>query len=213
MATKLECFILHRSEVVLTLALLYSHALSTEKHIFHKFLTRQIAHRSHHSALVILILFTPIKKRTAKHRAGRHESPQFRSLPMLATQRRFSLGNQSLTPWAVLGRVGTLIAYPFPSTGSCMAPQMLALVPHQTLPQVQQSHNAKRVLLFRLPAHPGKPRLVLHCALHCCMSFAVERMFKGTGPALKPLSLTRSLYKDHASARAIALLDICSFWS
>lgn len=67
MATKLECFILHRSEVVLTLALLYSHARSTEKHIFHKFLTRQIARWNHHSALVILILFTPIKKRTVKH--------------------------------------------------------------------------------------------------------------------------------------------------
>lgn len=67
MATKLECFILHRSEVVLTLALLYSHAHSTEKHIFHRFLTRQIAHWKHRSALVILILFTPIKKRTVKH--------------------------------------------------------------------------------------------------------------------------------------------------
>lgn len=60
---------------------------------------RQIAHWSHHSALVILILFTPIKKRTAKHRAGRHESPKLHSLPMLTRQRRFSLENQSLTTW------------------------------------------------------------------------------------------------------------------
>lgn len=158
MATKLECFILHRSEVVLTLALLYSHALSTEKHIFHKFLTRQIAHRSHHSALVILILFTPIKKRTAKHRAGRHESLQLRSLPTLATQRRFSLENQSLTLWDVLGRIVIPIAYPF-----SMASQIFTQVPHQTLPQVQQSLNkAKWVLLFRLPAHPG---VALHSAL------------------------------------------------
>lgn len=157
MATKLECFILHRSEVVLTLALLYSHALSTEKHIFHKFLTRKIAHRSHHSALVILILFTPIKKRTAKHRAGRHESPQLRSLPMLAMQRRLSLENQGLTPWEVLDRKVTLIAYPFPSTGSCMPADILTQVPHQTLPQVQQSHDVKWVLFFRHPAHPGKP--------------------------------------------------------
>lgn len=165
MATKLECFILHRSEVVLTLALLYSHALSTEKHIFHKFLTRQIAHRSHHSALVILILFTPIKKRTAKHRAGRHESPQLHSLPLLATQRRFSLENQRLTPWEVLGRVVTLIACPFHRTGSCMAAQVLTQVPHQTLPQAQQSHSAKWVLPFRLPAHPGKPGVALCSAL------------------------------------------------
>lgn len=193
MATKLECFILHRSEVVLTLALLYSHALSTEKHIFHKFLTRQIAHRSHHSALVILILFTPIRKRTAKHRASRHESPQLRSLPTLATRRRFSSENQSPVPWEVPGRVVTLIAYPFPSTGSCRTAQIPTQVPHQTLPHVQQSHKAEWVLLFRLPAHPGKPWLVLHCALHHRLSFAVERMFKGSGAALKPLSLTKLL--------------------
>lgn len=121
MATKLECFILHRSEVVLTLALLYSHALSTEKHIFHKFLTRQIAHRSHHSALVILILFTPIKKRTAKHRAGRHESPQLCSLPTPGKE-GFHWKTRA---WEVLGKEVTLFVYPFPSPGSCMAAEIL----------------------------------------------------------------------------------------
>lgn len=110
MATKLECFILHRSEVVLTLALLYIHALCTEKHIFHKFLTRQIAHRSHHSALVILSLFTPIKKRTAKHRPSRNEAPRLHSLPTLAMQRRPLSEKESLALWEVLGRVAILTA-------------------------------------------------------------------------------------------------------
>lgn len=164
MATKLECFILHRSEVVLTLALLYSHALSTEKHIFHKFLTRQIAHRSHHSALVILVLFTPIKKRTAKHRAGRHESPRLRYLPPLAMQRRFSLENQSLTPWEVLGRLVTLIACPFPRTGSCMAAQILTQV--LTRPCLRSSSPTMLNGCCSSDSLPTQGNLVLHCALH-----------------------------------------------
>lgn len=117
MATKLECFILPRSEVVLTLALLYSHAHSTEKHIFHKFLTRQIAHWNHHSSLVILILFTPIKKKKKKDCKTQD-------------QRKWISEKESLTPWEVLGRA-VLTAWHFHDARSCM--------PAETPTQVPQS--------------------------------------------------------------------------
>lgn len=160
MATKLECFILHHSEVVLTLVLLYSHAHSTEKHIFHKFLTRQITHRSHHSALVILILFTPIKKkkkRTVKHRLSRNYFPQLHSLPMLSMQRPSS-ERQSLALCEVLGRVMTPIAWHSPSAGSCLPAEMPPWSPAWlSLPQLQQSPHCQTGAALHTPCWPREP--------------------------------------------------------
>lgn len=172
---------------------------------------RQIAHWSHHSALVILILFTPIKKKTAKHRAGRHESPQLPSLPMLATQRRFSLENQNLTTWEVLGRVVTLIAYPFPSTGSCMPAEILR---SPTRPCLRSSSLSMLNSCFSSDflSNQGNPDWC--CIVLCTAAWVLQ--WRGCLKAvvlLWNLSFLPDHYKDHASTRAIALSHICIFVS
>lgn len=179
MATKLECFILPRSEVVLTLALLYSHAHSTEKHIFHKFLTRQIAHWNHHSSLVIPILFTPIKKkkkRTAKHRTSENESQRRRA-------------------WLrVLGRA-VLTAWHFHDARSCMPAEIPAQVPQSggrglsgPASALNSSPVSELVLSFCLHAR----RCNVLCSGTQFCHFAVEKIFKeGTGAILEFLSVTR----------------------
>lgn len=192
MATKLECFILHRSEVVLTLALLYSHALSTEKHIFHKFLTRQIAHRSHHSAPVILSLFTPIKKRTAKHRASRNEYPQLCSLTTLAMSRSPLSEKQSRALWEVLGRTVIVTVQHFPSTSCCMPAEIPAQVPH--LPDPASPLAVPRCWSSTVldTSYPGNPCSCCGELCRCCV-LQWRRCLKRALVLLWNPSLTRLL--------------------
>lgn len=165
MATKLECFILHRSEVVLTLALLYSRALSTEKHIFHKFLTRQIAHRSHHSALVILILFTPIKKKGLQN-TGLAEMNFLGSVPCLRLPRKEALRQKSRVwlfgkRWAVWWLSLPSIS---PAQGAARQ-QRYPLAPPSpewgkptclALPQLKQSPRCWNDAVLHAPSRPGE---------------------------------------------------------
>lgn len=180
MATKLECFILHRSEVVLTLALLYSRALSTEKHIFHKFLTRQIAHRSHHSALVILILFTPIKKKGLQN-TGLAEMNFLGSVPCLRLPRKEALRQKSRV-W-LFGKRWAVWWLSLPSISPAQGAARQQRYPLAPPPQSGENplawlylsssspHAAEMMLSFTLPAGLENPCPVLRCALQPLYEF------------------------------------------
>lgn len=174
MATKLECFILHRSEVVLTLALLYSHAHSTEKHIFHRFLTRQIAHWKHRSALVILILFTPIKKRTVKHSGDESQR-----------SRAWCPGRCWAGQWVSLSwckECKELHANTDTHPGPPKWGKQISLALLEVL--------TASPLLCWCCTSPSLPSSAMCCAVKGFCLFAVERFFKeGTGAGLELLSV------------------------
>lgn len=160
MATKLECFILHHSEVVLTLVLLYSHAHSTEKHIFHKFLTRQITHRSHHSALVILILFTPIKKKKkVLWNTGLAEIILLSSIPCLRSpckdlhqkDKAWHFGRSWAGWWLPLHGIRPVQAAACQQRCLPWSPACLSL------PQLQQSPHCQTGAALHIPCWPREP--------------------------------------------------------